>query len=47
MLLVYGEELSHADAAAVMGCAESTVSYHLHAARKRLETLLRGSGDEQ
>lgn len=47
VLLVYGEELSHADAAVVLGCAESTVSYHLHTARKRLETLLRGSGDEQ
>lgn len=47
MLLVYGEELNHADAAAVMGCAESTVSYHLHTARKRLKTLLQTSGDEQ
>ena len=47
MLLVYGEELSHADAAAVMGCAESTVSYHLHTARKQLKTLLGKSGEEQ
>lgn len=47
MLLVYGEELNHADAAAVMGCAESTISYHLHTARKRLKTLLGESGDEQ
>ena len=47
VLLVYGEELSHAQAAAVMDCAESTVSYHLHAARKRLKRLLRESGDEQ
>lgn len=46
-LLVYGEELNHADAAAVMGCAESTVSYHLHTARKQLKTLLGKSGDEQ
>ncbi|WP_420410229.1 RNA polymerase sigma factor [Hoeflea sp.] len=47
MLLVYGEELNHADAAAVMGCAESTVSYHLHAARKQLKSLLGKSGAEQ
>ena len=43
VLLVYGEELSHAEAAAVMGCAESTVSYHLHTARKRLKSLLGSS----
>ena len=47
MLLVYGEELNHADAAAVMGCAESTVSFHLHTARKQLKTLLGKSGEEQ
>lgn len=47
VLLVYGEELNHAEAAAVMGCAETTVSYHLHTARKRLKSLLRESGDEQ
>lgn len=47
VLLVYGEELTHAEAAVVMDCAESTVSYHLHTARKRLKSLLRESGDEQ
>lgn len=47
VFLVYGEELSHADAAAVMGCAESTVSYHLHTARKRLKSLLGEAGDER
>lgn len=46
VLLVYGEELNHAEAATVMNCAESTVSYHLHAARKRLKRLLREAGDE-
>lgn len=45
VLLVYGEEMSHGDAAAVMDCAESTVSYHLHAARKRLKLLLNEAGE--
>lgn len=40
VLLVYGEEMSHAEAAAVLGCAEKTVSWHLHAARKRLKSML-------
>ncbi len=40
VMLVYGEEMSHAQAAAVMGCSEKTVSWHLHAARKKLKTKL-------
>jgi RNA polymerase sigma-70 factor, ECF subfamily len=40
VLLVYGEGLSHAEAAGVMGCREKTVSWHLHEARKRLKTQL-------
>ncbi len=40
VLLVYAEELSHADAARVMGIREATVSYHVHAARKTLRGLL-------
>lgn len=46
VLLVYGEGLNHADAAAVMDCAESTVSYHVHAAKKRLKTLLGDAGED-
>lgn len=45
VLLVYGEEKSHAEAAAVMGCSEKTVSWHLHEARKRLKKML-GAGSE-
>ena len=45
VLLVYGEDMNHAQAAQVMDCAESTVSYHLHAARKRLKQLLGAPGD--
>ena len=42
VLLVYGEELSHAQAAKVMGCAESTVSSHIHEAKRQLKGLLVG-----
>jgi RNA polymerase sigma-70 factor (ECF subfamily) len=41
VLLVYGEGLSHAEAASVLGCREKTVSWHLHEAKKRLKTRLR------
>jgi RNA polymerase sigma-70 factor (ECF subfamily) len=40
VLLVYGEGLSHAEAAGMMGCREKTVSWHLHEAKKRLKTQL-------
>ena len=40
VLLVYGEDLSHAEAAHVMACSEKTVSWHLHEARKRLKAML-------
>lgn len=35
--LVFGEGMSHKDAAAVMGCAEGTISYRIHEARKKLD----------
>ncbi|MEM9798381.1 MAG: RNA polymerase sigma factor [Pseudomonadota bacterium] len=38
--LVYGEGLSHAEAAATMGCATATVGYHVHAARTRLREMM-------
>src|SRR5690606_1061073 len=40
VLLVYAEELSHAEAAAIMGIKEATVSFHVHEARKTLRGLL-------
>lgn len=40
VMLVYGEGLDHSEAADVLGCSESTVSWHLHEARKRLKTIL-------
>lgn len=40
VLLVYAEELSHAEAAQIMGIKEATVSFHVHEARKTLRGLL-------
>ncbi|WIY54530.1 RNA polymerase sigma factor [Devosia sp. YIM 151766] len=40
VLLVYAEELSHAEAAGIMGIREATVSFHVHQARKTLRGLL-------
>jgi len=40
VLLVYGEGLSHAAAADALGCAEATVSWHVHEAKKRLKTII-------
>jgi RNA polymerase sigma-70 factor (ECF subfamily) len=36
LLLAAGEEMSHADIAAIMGVRESTVSWYVHEARKKL-----------
>jgi RNA polymerase sigma-70 factor (ECF subfamily) len=36
VLLIVGEDLSHAEAAKVLGCAESTVSWRMHMAKKAL-----------
>lgn len=40
ILFVYAEEMSHAEAAHIMGCSEKTVSWHVHEAKKRLKILL-------
>lgn len=44
VLLVYGEDFAHAEAAAVLGCTEKTVSWHLFEAKKRLKTVLEATG---
>lgn len=46
VLLVYAEGLTHSDAADAMGCAEATVSWHIHEAKKRLRLLMRQAEDE-
>jgi len=45
VLLVYGEGLSHSAAADAMGCAEATVSWHVHEAKKRLKLMMRSAGE--
>ena len=40
VLLVYGEDMSYAEAATLLDCTEKTVSWHLHEARKRLKAQL-------
>ncbi len=44
VLLVYGEDMNHGEAARVMGCTEKTVSWHLHEAKKRLRVKLEAVG---
>lgn len=44
--LIYGEGVTHARAADLMGCAENTVSWHIHEAKKRLKQMLRNAGEE-
>jgi RNA polymerase sigma-70 factor (ECF subfamily) len=45
VLLVYGEGLSHADAGEAMAVSETTVSWHIHEAKKRLKQLLTEAGE--
>src|SRR5688572_13979249 len=46
VLLVYGEGLGHAAAADAMSCAEATVSWHIHEAKKRLKALMLLAGED-
>jgi RNA polymerase sigma-70 factor (ECF subfamily) len=43
--LVYGEGVSHAVAAQAMAISETTVSWHIHEAKKRLKVLMRQAGE--
>jgi RNA polymerase sigma factor (sigma-70 family) len=40
IMLVYAEDMNHAEAAQIMGCKEATVSWHVHEAKKTLRGLL-------
>lgn len=42
ILLVYAEGLTHSEAADIMECKESTVSWYIHEAKKALHALLGG-----
>jgi RNA polymerase sigma-70 factor (ECF subfamily) len=42
VMLIFGEDMSHREAADIMDCAESTVSWHIHEAKKRLKGMLEG-----
>jgi len=44
-VLVVAEELSHAEAAKILGCAESTVSWRMHLVKKRLRARM-DDGDD-
>ena len=44
-ILVLSEDLSHADAATALECAESTISWRMHEIRKKLKTLVETSDD--
>jgi RNA polymerase sigma-70 factor (ECF subfamily) len=40
VFLIYSEGRNHAEAASILNCAESTVSWHVHEAKKRLKGAL-------
>jgi len=40
MLLVFGEGMSHREAAAVLNCRETTISWRIFQARKKLNQTL-------
>jgi RNA polymerase sigma-70 factor (ECF subfamily) len=44
VLMVYGEDMSHAEAAAILACSEKTVSWHIHEAKKQLKLMLKATG---
>jgi RNA polymerase sigma-70 factor (ECF subfamily) len=45
VLLIVAEDMSHAETALALGCAEGTVSWRLHMAKKELRALME-AGDE-
>jgi RNA polymerase sigma-70 factor, ECF subfamily len=42
MMLVFAEGLSHKEAATILNCSETTVSWRIHQARKRLNKIFTG-----
>ena len=46
VVLVYWEELNHSAAAAILKCAESTVSWRLHQAKKHLRESMEANNEK-
>lgn len=46
VLLVYGEGLSHGEAADAMGLSDNTVAWHIHEAKKRLRAIMLPAGKD-
>lgn len=44
VILVFAEGLSHKQAAEILGCAENTVSWRVHEARKQIDKTLKKKG---
>ena len=44
-VLVLAEALSHAEAASILNCAESTVSWRMHEIRKKLQAQVETAHD--
>jgi RNA polymerase sigma-70 factor (ECF subfamily) len=40
VVLVFFEEMTHAEAAQVLGCAETTISWRIFKAKRKLKQLL-------
>ena len=47
VMLVFYDGLNHAEAAEVLGCSETTVSWRLFVARKKLRRWLAAAGEDQ
>jgi RNA polymerase sigma-70 factor (ECF subfamily) len=45
ILLVFSEDLTHKEAAKIMECKESTISWYIHEARKKLKDMNTNEGD--
>jgi len=47
ILLTVYENQSHAEAATMLGCAETTVSWRVFVARQKLKRMLKSMGHDQ
>lgn len=47
LILVFGEGLTHKEAADIEKCPEGTIAWRIHEARKNLEYLIKGGGQHE